>query len=181
MPFSPSRDVISETESDNQQRQIHQEAHRVFRSRRHISEDLENEHLEPRDLDNVSGEERWPPPLLSEEQHLTRTSTEAPLVRRSNGPLLSPVAAVQSWELITEEDPNDSMAQSLPGPSSILTPPPPPPPQTPVTQEFSDDLNLRLSLTPDANGEVPGPSSALVRLRANSRLPFLIFFPCDQT
>lgn len=49
------RDVISEIESDNQQRQIHQEAHRVFRSRRHISEDLENEHLEPRDLDNVRG------------------------------------------------------------------------------------------------------------------------------
>uniref|UniRef100_A0A3P8NRF6 E3 ubiquitin-protein ligase NEDD4-like n=1 Tax=Astatotilapia calliptera TaxID=8154 RepID=A0A3P8NRF6_ASTCA len=48
-------DVISEIESDNQQRQIHQEAHRVFRSRRHISEDLENEHLEPRDLDNVRG------------------------------------------------------------------------------------------------------------------------------
>ncbi|XP_075899876.1 E3 ubiquitin-protein ligase NEDD4-like isoform X9 [Nelusetta ayraudi] len=119
-------DVISETESDNQQRQIHQEAHRVFRSRRHISEDLENEHLEPRDLDN-------------------------------------------SWELITEEDPNDSMAQSLPGPSSILTPPPPPPPQTPVTQEFSDDLSLRLSLTPDANGEVPGPSSALSQLSSRLR------------
>lgn len=119
-------DVISETESDNQQRQIHQEAHRVFRSRRHISEDLENEHLEPRDLDN-------------------------------------------SWELITEEDPNDSMAQSLPGPSSILTPPPLPPPQTPVTQEFSDDLNLRLSLTPDANGEVPGPSSALSQLSSRLR------------
>lgn len=48
-----SSDVISETESDNQQRQIHQEAHRVFRSRRHISEDLENEHMEPRDLDTV--------------------------------------------------------------------------------------------------------------------------------
>ncbi|XP_036973833.1 E3 ubiquitin-protein ligase NEDD4-like isoform X5 [Acanthopagrus latus] len=110
-------DVISETESDNQQRQIHQEAHRVFRSRRHISEDLENEHLEPRDLDN-------------------------------------------SWELITEEDPNDS--QSLPGPSSVLTPQHPP--QTPVTQEFSEDLNLRLSLTPDTNGEVPGPSSALGQL-----------------
>lgn len=47
------RDVISETENDNQQQQIHQEAHRVFRSRRHISEDLENEHMEPRDLDNV--------------------------------------------------------------------------------------------------------------------------------
>uniref|UniRef100_A0A3Q2VUT2 E3 ubiquitin-protein ligase NEDD4-like n=1 Tax=Haplochromis burtoni TaxID=8153 RepID=A0A3Q2VUT2_HAPBU len=110
-------DVISEIESDNQQRQIHQEAHRVFRSRRHISEDLENEHLEPRDLDN-------------------------------------------SWELITEED-NDSLAQSLPGPSSVLTPQHTP---TPITQEFSEDLNLRLSLTPDTNGEVPGPSSALSQL-----------------
>ena len=47
------RDVISETESDNQQRQITQQAHRVFRSRRHISEDLENEHVEPRDMDDV--------------------------------------------------------------------------------------------------------------------------------
>uniref|UniRef100_A0A3Q3MHY4 HECT-type E3 ubiquitin transferase n=1 Tax=Mastacembelus armatus TaxID=205130 RepID=A0A3Q3MHY4_9TELE len=111
-------DVISETENDNQQRQIHQEAHRVFRSRRHISEDLENEHLEPRDMDN-------------------------------------------SWELITEEDPNDSLAQSLPGPSSMLAPQHPP---TPVTQEFAEDLNLRFSLTPDTNGEVPGPSSALVRV-----------------
>uniref|UniRef100_A0A7N8XJP3 HECT-type E3 ubiquitin transferase n=1 Tax=Mastacembelus armatus TaxID=205130 RepID=A0A7N8XJP3_9TELE len=109
-------DVISETENDNQQRQIHQEAHRVFRSRRHISEDLENEHLEPRDMDN-------------------------------------------SWELITEEDPNDSLAQSLPGPSSMLAPQHPP---TPVTQEFAEDLNLRFSLTPDTNGEVPGPSSALL-------------------
>uniref|UniRef100_A0A672I0N6 E3 ubiquitin-protein ligase n=1 Tax=Salarias fasciatus TaxID=181472 RepID=A0A672I0N6_SALFA len=101
------RDVISEIESDNQQRQINQEAHRVFRSRRHISEDLENEHIEPRDLDN-------------------------------------------SWELITEEDPNDSLSQSLPGPSSALTPQHPP---TPISQEFSEDLNLRLSLTPDTNGE----------------------------
>ncbi|XP_026209805.1 E3 ubiquitin-protein ligase NEDD4-like isoform X3 [Anabas testudineus] len=116
-------DVISETESDNQQRQIHQEAHRVFRSRRHISEDLENEHLEPRDMDN-------------------------------------------SWELITEEDSNDSMAQSLPGPSSILTPQHPP---TPVTQEFAEDLNLRLSLTPDSNGELPGPSSALNQMSSRLR------------
>lgn len=68
---------------------------------------------------------------------------------------------LQSWELITEEDPNDS--QSLPGPSSALTPQHPP--ATPITQEFSEDLNLRLSLTPDTNGEVPGPSSALVRVR----------------
>ncbi|XP_060917929.1 E3 ubiquitin-protein ligase NEDD4-like isoform X3 [Labrus mixtus] len=107
-------DVISETESDNQQRQIHQEAHRVFRSRRHISEDLENEHIETRDLDN-------------------------------------------SWELITEEDPNES----LPGTSSMLTPQHPPPP---ATQEFSEDLNLRLSLTPETNGEVAGPSTALTQL-----------------
>uniref|UniRef100_A0A8C9YB43 HECT-type E3 ubiquitin transferase n=1 Tax=Sander lucioperca TaxID=283035 RepID=A0A8C9YB43_SANLU len=108
-------DVISETESDNQQRQINQEAHRVFRSRRHISEDLENEQQEPRDMDN-------------------------------------------SWDLITEEDPSESLAQSLPGPSSVLTPQLA---QTPVTQDFSEDLNLRLSLTPDTNGEVPGPSSLL--------------------
>ncbi|XP_055009932.1 E3 ubiquitin-protein ligase NEDD4-like isoform X3 [Boleophthalmus pectinirostris] len=120
-------DVISETESDTQQRQIHQEAHRVFRSRRHISEDLENEHLEPRDLDN-------------------------------------------SWELITEEDPSDTLAQSLPGTSSVLTPQHPP---TPVTQEFSEDLNMRLSLTTDTNGEMPGPSTSLQsqltnRLRSSS-------------
>ncbi|XP_051907248.1 E3 ubiquitin-protein ligase NEDD4-like isoform X10 [Hippocampus zosterae] len=112
-------DVISETESDNRQRQIHQEAHRVFRSRRHISEDLENEHMEPRDvIDN-------------------------------------------SWELITEEEPNDSLAQSHPGTSSMMTPQPPP---TPVPQEFSDDLSLRLSFTPDTNGEVPGPSTVLTQL-----------------
>nr|XP_061800569.1 E3 ubiquitin-protein ligase NEDD4-like [Nerophis lumbriciformis] len=112
-------DMISETESDNRQRQIHQEAHRVFRSRRHISEDLENEHMEPRDVIDTS------------------------------------------WELITEEDPNDSLAQSHPGTSSMLTPQPPP---TPVSQEFADDLSLRLSFTPDANGEVPGPSSVLTQL-----------------
>ncbi|KAK7896538.1 hypothetical protein WMY93_021863 [Mugilogobius chulae] len=111
-------DVISETESDSQQRQIHQEAHRSFRSRRHISEDLENEHPEPRDLDN-------------------------------------------SWELITEEDPNDPLAQSLHSTSSALTPQHPP---TPVTQQFSEDLNMRLSLATDTNGEMPGPSTALSQL-----------------
>ncbi|XP_053195349.1 E3 ubiquitin-protein ligase NEDD4-like isoform X1 [Scomber japonicus] len=128
-------DVISETESDNQQRQINQEAHRVFRSRRHISEDLENEHLEPRDIDN-------------------------------------------SWELITEEDPNDSLAQSLPGPSSVMTPQHP---STPVTQEFSEDLNLRLSLTPDTNGEVPGPSSALGQMSNRLRSSSMTDGVSDQT
>ncbi|XP_061555079.1 E3 ubiquitin-protein ligase NEDD4-like isoform X1 [Phycodurus eques] len=112
-------DVISETESDNRQRQIHQEAHRVFRSRRHISEDLENEHMEPREVTD------------------------------------------NSWELITEEEPNDNLAQSHPGTSSVLTPQPPP---TPVSQEFSDDLSMRLSFTPNTNGEVPGPSSVLTQL-----------------
>lgn len=48
------RDVVSETENDNNLRQINQEAHRVFRSRRHISEDLENEQLDIRDIDDVS-------------------------------------------------------------------------------------------------------------------------------
>ncbi|XP_017263159.1 E3 ubiquitin-protein ligase NEDD4-like isoform X2 [Kryptolebias marmoratus] len=128
-------DVISEIESDNQQRQIHQEAHRVFRARRHISEDLENERLDSRDMDN-------------------------------------------SWELITEEDPNDSLAQSLPGPSSVLTPQHSP---TPVAQEFSEDLNLRLSLTPDTNGEVPGPSSSLSQLSNRLRSSSMTDGVSDQT
>lgn len=50
----PFRDVVSETENDNHLRQINQDSIRVFRSRRHISEDLENEHLEPREADDVS-------------------------------------------------------------------------------------------------------------------------------
>uniref|UniRef100_A0A3P8Y014 HECT-type E3 ubiquitin transferase n=1 Tax=Esox lucius TaxID=8010 RepID=A0A3P8Y014_ESOLU len=39
-------------ENDNQQRANNIQAHRVFRSRRHISEDLENEHVEPREMDD---------------------------------------------------------------------------------------------------------------------------------
>ncbi|KAM8827464.1 E3 ubiquitin-protein ligase NEDD4-like isoform 1-T1 [Spinachia spinachia] len=127
-------DVISETESDNQQRQINQEAHRVFRSRRHISEDLENEHLEPRDLNN-------------------------------------------SWELITEEDPNESLAQSR-RTSSVSTPQPAP---TPVDRDFSEDLNLRLSVTPDTNGEVPGPSAALSQLSNRLRSSSMTDGVGDQT
>uniref|UniRef100_A0AAY4DF09 HECT-type E3 ubiquitin transferase n=1 Tax=Denticeps clupeoides TaxID=299321 RepID=A0AAY4DF09_9TELE len=107
-------------------RDINQEAHRVFRSRRHISEDLENEHLETRDMDDT-------------------------------------------WEPITEEDstlvPGDSLSHSLAAPSLA----------TPTLQssshEFSDEINLRLSLTPDTNGEMPGPSSQShlsTRLRSSS-------------
>ncbi|XP_077944225.1 E3 ubiquitin-protein ligase NEDD4-like isoform X14 [Gasterosteus aculeatus] len=128
-------DVISETESDNQQRQINQEAHRVFRSRRHISEDLENEHMEPRDLDN-------------------------------------------SWELITEEDPNESLAQSQPGTSSVSTPQPAP---TSVERNISEDLSLRLSIAPDTNGEVPGPSAALSQLSSRLRSSSMTDGVSDQT
>uniref|UniRef100_A0A3B1JZF4 E3 ubiquitin-protein ligase n=1 Tax=Astyanax mexicanus TaxID=7994 RepID=A0A3B1JZF4_ASTMX len=117
-------DVAAETESDNHLRQINQEAHRVFRSRRHISEDLENEHLDPRDLDDT-------------------------------------------WDPITEEDPT-LMGEAIPGPSNA----------TPLNHnqfsspEFSEEISLRLSLTPDTNGEIPGPSSSgsLIssRLRSSS-------------
>uniref|UniRef100_A0A8C1NDL9 HECT-type E3 ubiquitin transferase n=1 Tax=Cyprinus carpio TaxID=7962 RepID=A0A8C1NDL9_CYPCA len=111
-----SVDVVSETENDNNLRQINQEAHRVFRSRRHISEDLENEQLDIRDIDD-------------------------------------------SWEPISEEDPTlmtDSLNHSLSGPASLAMP-------LSSTPEFSDEISLRLSLAPDTNGEIPGPSSAVVR------------------
>ncbi|XP_051772765.1 E3 ubiquitin-protein ligase NEDD4-like isoform X18 [Ctenopharyngodon idella] len=115
-------DVVSETENDNNLRQINQEAHRVFRSRRHISEDLENEQLDIRDIDD-------------------------------------------SWEPISEEDPTlvtDVLNHSLSGPSSLAMP-------LSSTPEFSDEISLRLSLAPDTNGEIPGPSSA-VQSHLSSRL-----------
>ncbi|XP_016381883.1 E3 ubiquitin-protein ligase NEDD4-like [Sinocyclocheilus rhinocerous] len=117
-----SVDVVSETENDNHLRHINQEAHRVFRSRRHISEDLENEQLDIRDIDD-------------------------------------------SWEPISEEDPTlmaDGLNHSLTGPSSLAMP-------LSSTPEFSDEISLRLSLTPDMNGEIPGPSSA-VQSHLSSRL-----------
>ncbi|XP_068072108.1 E3 ubiquitin-protein ligase NEDD4-like isoform X25 [Danio rerio] len=117
-----SVDVVSETENDNQLRQINQEAHRVFRSRRHISEDLENEQLDIRDIDD-------------------------------------------SWEPISEEDPTlltDGLNHSLSGPSSLAMP-------LSSTPDFSDEISLRLSLAPDTNGEIPGPSSA-VQSHLSSRL-----------
>ncbi|KAL7989118.1 hypothetical protein Chor_008037 [Crotalus horridus] len=98
------QDVASE--SDNNIRQINQEAaHRRFRSRRHISEDLDPEPLESGDV---------PEP----------------------------------WETISEEvnTSGDSLSLSLP-----------PPPASPVSrtspQEFSEELNRRLQITPDSNGE----------------------------
>ncbi|XP_051532784.1 E3 ubiquitin-protein ligase NEDD4-like isoform X6 [Myxocyprinus asiaticus] len=121
-----SVDVVSETENDNHLQQINQEAHRVFRSRRHISEDLENEQMDIRDIDDP-------------------------------------------WEPISEEDPalmSDVLNHSLSGPSSLAIPP------LSSTPEISDEISLRLSLAPDMNGEIPGPSSAVShqssRLRSSS-------------
>ncbi|XP_051532779.1 E3 ubiquitin-protein ligase NEDD4-like isoform X2 [Myxocyprinus asiaticus] len=118
-----SVDVVSETENDNHLQQINQEAHRVFRSRRHISEDLENEQMDIRDIDDP-------------------------------------------WEPISEEDPalmSDVLNHSLSGPSSLAIPP------LSSTPEISDEISLRLSLAPDMNGEIPGPSSA-VQSHQSSRL-----------
>ncbi|XP_071989696.1 E3 ubiquitin-protein ligase NEDD4-like isoform X16 [Engystomops pustulosus] len=95
-------DVTSE--SDNNIRHIQQEAHRVFRSRRHISEDLEPEHIEGADI---------PEP----------------------------------WETISEEMTlsSDTLNTSLP------------PPASPVSRasalELSEELNRRLQINSESNGE----------------------------
>ncbi|XP_019908912.2 E3 ubiquitin-protein ligase NEDD4-like isoform X5 [Esox lucius] len=128
-------DDVSEVENDNQQRANNIQAHRVFRSRRHISEDLENEHVEPREMDD-------------------------------------------SWDPISEE----SQSDPLPGPSSYMSTPIPQTTALPPHQEFSEEVNLRLSLTPtfvpsphgpppDINGEVAGPSNvSAVQSHLSSRL-----------
>ncbi|XP_041741308.2 E3 ubiquitin-protein ligase NEDD4-like isoform X9 [Coregonus clupeaformis] len=124
-------DDVSEVENDNQQRANSIQAHRVFRSRRHISEDLENEHIEPRDMED-------------------------------------------SWEPITEESPDGLLT----GPSSAMATPIPQTPDPPALQEFSEEINLRLSLSPtpsgpppDINGEVAAPSQAsAVQSHRSSRL-----------
>ncbi|XP_067401556.1 E3 ubiquitin-protein ligase NEDD4-like isoform X4 [Emydura macquarii macquarii] len=111
-------DVASD--SDNNIRQINQEAaHRRFRSRRHISEDLEPEPMESGDVS-------------------------------------------EPWETISEEVTisGDSLSLSLP-----------PPPASPVSrtspQELSDELNRRLQVTPDSNGEQFG---SLIHRDPSSRL-----------
>ncbi|XP_069483153.1 E3 ubiquitin-protein ligase NEDD4-like isoform X9 [Ambystoma mexicanum] len=110
-------DVASE--SDSNIRHIQQEAHRVFRSRRHISEDLEPEHIDSGDM---------PEP----------------------------------WETISEEGSisGDSLMQSLP------------PPASPVSRtsglELSEELNRRLQITSDSNGEQQFTS--LIQREPSSRL-----------
>ncbi|XP_075041147.1 E3 ubiquitin-protein ligase NEDD4-like isoform X6 [Mixophyes fleayi] len=109
-------DVASE--SDNNIRHIQQEAHRVFRSRRHISEDLEPDHIEGGDI---------PEP----------------------------------WETISEEMSlsSDTLNASLP------------PPASPVSRasalELSEELNRRLQINSESNGE---PFSSLIQREPSSRL-----------
>ncbi|XP_069819280.1 E3 ubiquitin-protein ligase NEDD4-like isoform X3 [Dendropsophus ebraccatus] len=111
-------DVTSE--SDNNIRHIQQEAHRVFRSRRHISEDLEPEHVEGTDVP-----EPWE--TISEEMSLS-TST-------------------------------DTLNTSLP------------PPASPVSRasalELSEELNRRLQINSESNGE---QFSSLIQREPSSRL-----------
>ncbi|XP_041430409.1 NEDD4 like E3 ubiquitin protein ligase S homeolog isoform X13 [Xenopus laevis] len=110
-------DVASE--SDNNIRHIQQEAHRVFRSRRHISEDLEPEHLE--------GVGDMPEP----------------------------------WETISEEMTltTDTLNQSLPPPAS--------PDSRATALELSEELNRRLQISSDSNGE---QFSSIIQREPSTRL-----------
>ncbi|KAM5194033.1 E3 ubiquitin-protein ligase NEDD4-like isoform 2-T2 [Mantella aurantiaca] len=109
-------DVASE--SDNNIRHIQQEAHRVFRSRRHISEDLEPDHMEAGD-------------------------------------------APEPWETISEEMSlsSDTLNTSLP------------PPASPVSRasalELSEELNRRLQISTESNGE---QFSSIIQREPSSRL-----------
>ncbi|KAM9102787.1 E3 ubiquitin-protein ligase NEDD4-like isoform X1 [Sarcophilus harrisii] len=108
------------SESDNNIRQINQEAaHRRFRSRRHISEDLEPEPAEGGDVS-------------------------------------------EPWETISEEV--NITGDSL----SLVFPPPPASPVSRTSpQELSEELNRRLQITPDSNGE---QFSSLIQREPSSRL-----------
>ncbi|XP_040276994.1 E3 ubiquitin-protein ligase NEDD4-like isoform X2 [Bufo bufo] len=109
-------DVPSET--DNNIRHIQQEAHRVFRSRRHISEDLEPEYVEGTDI-----AEPWE--TISEEMSLSSDTLNAPL----------------------------------------------PPPASPVSRasalELSEELNRRLQINSESNGE---QFSSLIQREPSTRL-----------
>ncbi|XP_048376452.2 E3 ubiquitin-protein ligase NEDD4-like isoform X6 [Stegostoma tigrinum] len=100
--------VDVENESDTSIRQIHQEAHRVFRSRRHISEDLET-------TENRDGGDPWEP--ISE-------------------------------ELILD---SDQIFQSLPPPTT------PPNASDSSLPDLSDELNRRLQVAAESNGEQVAP------------------------
>uniref|UniRef100_A0A8C2FRV9 HECT-type E3 ubiquitin transferase n=1 Tax=Cyprinus carpio TaxID=7962 RepID=A0A8C2FRV9_CYPCA len=105
-------DVVSETENDNHLRHINQEAHRVFRSRRHISEDLENEQLDIRDIDDS-----WEP--ISEEDP---TLMADGLNHSMSGPssLAMPLSSTPEFsdEISLRLSLTPDMNGEIPGPSS---------------------------------------------------------------
>ncbi|XP_072108351.1 E3 ubiquitin-protein ligase NEDD4-like isoform X9 [Mobula birostris] len=113
--------VDVENDSDSNIRQIQQEAHRVFRSRRHISEDLETTDI------------------------------------RDGG---------DPWETISEESflDADQLFQPLPPPAT------PPSASESSQPDLSDELNRRLQVTSESNGEEigPHPSESLARIRSYS-------------
>ncbi|XP_038646513.1 E3 ubiquitin-protein ligase NEDD4-like isoform X9 [Scyliorhinus canicula] len=113
--------VDVENESDTNIRQIQQEAHRVFRSRRHISEDLET-------TDNRDSGDPWEP--ISE-------------------------------ELILD---GDQLFQPLPPPAT------PPGVSESSPPDLSDELNRRLQVAAESNGEQigPPPAESLARIRSSS-------------
>ncbi|XP_078281466.1 E3 ubiquitin-protein ligase NEDD4-like isoform X4 [Rhinoraja longicauda] len=113
--------VDVENESDSNIRQIQQEAHRVFRSRRHISEDLET-------TDNRDGGDPWE--TISEESFLD----------------------------------GDQLFQPLPPPST------PPIASESSPPDLSEELNRRLQVASESNGEElgPPPSESLARIRSYS-------------
>ncbi|MGH0170145.1 UNVERIFIED_CONTAM: hypothetical protein FKN15_074258 [Acipenser sinensis] len=76
-------DLVSEMENDNNIRQINQEAQRVFRSRRHISEDLEHEQVETRDMDDS-----WD--TISEETSFSADQSDPPPASPTSAPQTSP-------------------------------------------------------------------------------------------
>ncbi|XP_052392801.1 E3 ubiquitin-protein ligase NEDD4-like isoform X13 [Carassius gibelio] len=111
-----SVDVVSETENDNNLRHINQEARRVFRSRRHISEDLENEHLDIRDIDDS-----WEP--ISEEDP---TLIADDLSHSPSGPssLAMPLSSTPEFsdEISLRLSLTPDMNGEIPGPSSAVSP-----------------------------------------------------------
>ncbi|XP_026090186.1 E3 ubiquitin-protein ligase NEDD4-like isoform X4 [Carassius auratus] len=111
-----SVDVVSETENDNNLRHINQEARRVFRSRRHISEDLENEHLDIRDIDDS-----WEP--ISEEDP---TLIADDLSHSPSGPssLAMPLSSTPEFsdEISLRLPLTPDMNGEIPGPSSAVSP-----------------------------------------------------------
>ncbi|KAE8636643.1 hypothetical protein XENTR_v10003065 [Xenopus tropicalis] len=110
-------DVTSE--SDSNIRHIQQEAHRVFRSRRHISEDLEPDHIEG----GADVPEPWE--TISEEMTLT----------------------------------TDTLNQSLPPPAS--------PDSRASALELSEELNRRLQISSESNGE---QFSSIIQREPSTRL-----------